>query len=681
MSNEPIDHQASDNEGIEKKEKEIDEEYEKFKKEEEERKNKESETKKNKKEKEKKQFEEYNKSRIEIKDIFNQKKYEKGNFYDIVIKINLLNELTMDGWEIDYSPEFNFKEENIIPVSVIGEGNRGKSYLLGKITGHELPVGYNEKTEGISVKYIINDQLNVALIDSAGGQTPIIKNEKYDEYFSNLYKNIKIKELKKKLEENKDNKTNENDLLKNIEEIKNKKFEAEIIKNEDENGYNQCLKKLILDKSLTEQFIKDFVLSKSNIIIIVVGQITISEQLFINNLKNTTTKEIIIIHNLLNFVKKKQVEDYINDVLKKSIFFNLEEKSYTEMDKDNDNKNQKKSDMNNLYFLEKFENLDKEIVNIRHYIFANDSKESEAGNYYNYSTISTIRNIIVTFSNPKIFDIVEKLKEFLIENSYKYIDTRETNKINNQNLDEKNTIFLINDKNLIIEDKNQEINQKENKSKKFIMKLKEISNLSLNSIKTDETGKFKYTGNSFEPNYTYYSDIVKGSKLYKNCKEEDKNKDVEVFVIVIELAGEIKNFREKIILMKNGKFLISIWGEKKLPEITDISYLYSDLDENEFRIEFEVNMDEYNIDPKLKKSSLKNGIIKLYYELNSNKEKTFKVKVHEKKKKNNEKGKENNENNEEIKEESQEEIIKVQDKNNEEKKKVKKKNENDKKKK
>ncbi len=626
---------------------------------------------KKKKEEKIKKKKDYEETRIEIKNSFiPKKKYEKGNYYDIIIKMNLLNELAMDGWEIDYSPEFNFEKENIIPVSVIGEGNRGKSYLLGKITGYELPQGFSEKTEGISVKYLLTEQTNqqykIALLDSAGGQTPIIKSEKYDEYFSNLYKDLKIKELKKKYEKNND-KTNEEELLKNIEEIKNKKFGVEIIKNEDENAYNECLKKLILDKSLTEQFIKDFALSKSKVILLVVGQLTISEQLFINNLKDNITedKKIIIIHNLLNFVKKKQVEDYINDVLKRSLFFNLEEIPFTEWGEENeDNKNQKESDINKIYYREIFESLEGKIkITIIHVIFANDSKESEAGNYYNYSTINIIKTNIIAVSSPKKFDVVEELREYLIEKSYKYLDknTKDTSNKNNKKSNEKNQIFSINENNLIIEE-SKEINQKENKSKKYIMKLKDISNLSLKKIITDETGKFKYAGNAFVPTYFYYTDIVKRSSLDEECKDE---KDVEVFVIVIELAGKIENLREKINPMKNGKFLISIWGEKKLSDITDISYLYSDLDENEFRIEFEINMDECNINPKLKKSTKGNGIIKFYYELKTkdeNEEQKIIIQPGEKKK-TNEKGKENNKNNEEKKKKSQI----VQDKNNEEK--------------
>jgi predicted GTPase len=77
-----------------------------------------------------------------------KEKFEKENFYDVIIKINLLNELMIDGWEISYSKEKYEQNINtkLIPISVIGESNRGKSYLLGRICNIDLPIGFNEKT-------------------------------------------------------------------------------------------------------------------------------------------------------------------------------------------------------------------------------------------------------------------------------------------------------------------------------------------------------------------------------------------------------------------------------------------------------------------------------------------------------------------------------------------------------
>ena len=628
MSIEPIDHQNSDNEGKEKIEKEVEERIKKeneineeIKKKAEEREKKDKEKNKKKEEEENKKFEQYNKNRFEIKDIFiKKKKYDKENFYDIIIKINLLNELTINGWEIYFSPEFNKKSQNpetnpknklLIPVCVIGESNKGKSYLSGKITNQDIPEGFNEKTEGISLKYL--EELNCLLIDSAGGQTPIIKSDNNDKYFINLYKQFKIRGLKKKIEK-KDEKNNEEEILKMIEEEKNKEIDIEKIKNEDENIYNICLKKLISDKSITEQFIKDFVIYTSKLIIIVVGQLTISEQLFIYNLKKnfSNSKDIIIIHNLLNFVKIKQVQDYLEQVLFKSIYFNLEERIFSVIESApvSDDKNQKK--FNKKFYIEKFDGLnDQQEVTIRHLIYANDSKESEAGNFYNYSTIKIIRNAIKAITNRvKNFDIIDELKKYLAEKCRDYMELNDDQNNKDKN-NKKDIIIPINYNNIIIED---EKNQNENDSKKFIMKLNDkISNLNLKKLSTDESGNFKYTGNSFVPPYSYYKKTVKRNFLDKKSKEDE---DVDVLIIMIELPGEIEDFRPKINSTGSGKYNISISGVKKLSKIKDVSYLYSDLDENEFRIDFEINMDEIELKSnKLLKTNKNNGIIKLYYEI------------------------------------------------------------------
>ena len=655
MSNKPIDHKDSDNEGKENNEKEIDErnkieneefdqrnkieneEFEKFKKDDEEKKKKLNEKKKKIEEEENKKFEQYNKNRFEIKDIFiKKKKYDKENFYDIIIKINLLNELIINGWEIYFSPEFNKKSENpetnpknklLIPVCVIGESNKGKSYLSGKITNQDIPEGFNEKTEGISLKYL--EELNCILIDSAGGQTPIIKSDNSDKYFINLYKQFKIRGLKKKIEK-KDEKNNEEEILKMIEEEKNKEIDIEKIKNEDENIYNICLKKLISDKSITEQFIKDFVMFTSKLIIIVVGQLTISEQLFIYNLKKniSNSKEIIIVHNLLNFVKIKQVEDYLEQVLLKSIYFNLEETTFYEQESEANNQNKKKN--NKKFYLEKFDGLEnKQKITIRHLIYANDSKESEAGNFYNYSTIKIIRNAIEAESERKNnFDIIEELKKYLDEKSYVYMELNdEQNK--KDKLNEK-FIRPIKYDNIKIEEILDEKNQKKNDSKKFIMKLDDkISNLNMRKLKIDETGNFKYTGNSFVPTYYYYKETVNRNFLVKDFKGDE---DVDVLIIMIELPGKIEGLRPKINLMGNGKYFISISGVKKLPQINDFSYLYSDLDENEFRIEFEIGLEEIEIKETkpIKNITTKDGIIKLYYELKNEENKEIEIKIDKK---------------------------------------------------
>ncbi len=434
-------------------------------------------------------------------------KFEKENFYDVIIKINLFNELMMDGWEISYSKEKYEQNINtkLIPISLIGESNRGKSYLLGRIC--DLPIGFNEKTEGISVKYLNFEKVNCAFIDSAGAGQTIIKGNKNNEFFIKFIKDFLIEEKEKKL---KNEGKNKEKIEKIIEEIKKTEINIDEFKYMNENLFNRCLKKFISDKTITEQFIKDFAINKSKIILIIVGQLTINEQLMINNIKENEqneNKEIIIIHNLLNFVKKIQVEDYINDVLKKSNYFKLEERS---MNVDNANENIK-IDVNNKYFIENYyDEVNKKSRVIKHLIIANDSKESEAGNYYNHSSINFIKNIIVSNSNQIIFDIIKELKEFLIQESIKYLEI-------NDEQEKKDLLFPINEDNLIIEEKKTENNQK----KTYLMKIQK--NFQLKKLQTDNKGNFKYLGNAFTPPFSYYTEFVE-KDFFEKKKEKKKRR-------------------------------------------------------------------------------------------------------------------------------------------------------------
>ena len=212
-------------------------------------------------------FNEYNEKRIDIKNIFLPKtKYENNTFYDVIVKMNSLRELLFDGWEICCSNQFeNYKNNLRYVISVLGEGNSGKSFLLERIFNVDIPNGFSQKTEGISVKYLEN--FNFALIDTSGLRQSINK----------TYKNL----LKKLIQEE----TNKTEI--NIDEIKNNNKKL----------FNKCLKKLIFDKKITEEFIVDFALKKSNIILIVVGQMTINEQIFLNKIINELKNQ--------NFDKKK----------------------------------------------------------------------------------------------------------------------------------------------------------------------------------------------------------------------------------------------------------------------------------------------------------------------------------------------------------------------------------------
>ena len=91
---------------------------------------------------------------------------------------------------------------------------------------------------------------------------------------------------------------------------------------------------------MTEFFLQYFIINESDILFIVVGKLTYSEQLLINKIKIEAKKQnkdrIFIIHNLQEFITKKQVVDYIKNTLLKCSTFNLNRRTWITTKKDND---------------------------------------------------------------------------------------------------------------------------------------------------------------------------------------------------------------------------------------------------------------------------------------------------------------------------------------------------------
>ena len=85
-----------------------------------------------------------------------------------------------------------YKEKEILKIGVLGNANKGKSYLLSRISKIDLPSGTSIRTEGLSIKYPELEKFKhrkIALLDSAGFETPVLRedNEKY-EISSELFK-------------------------------------------------------------------------------------------------------------------------------------------------------------------------------------------------------------------------------------------------------------------------------------------------------------------------------------------------------------------------------------------------------------------------------------------------------------------------------------------------------------
>ena len=297
---------------------------------------------------------------------------KEENFYDVIIDIDSINYLKGRGWEIKKSKESQEKEiyekiikEETIKIGVLGLNNVGKSFILGKIAGVEIPTGYSIETKGISIKYKTSD--HICLLDSAGFETPLLKYE-LDMYQNdnktNEINNCENKKINEKLRESVRNKANDNiSIIQN--KLKKREKEIEIAR----------------DKTQTERFIEQLIISLSDMLILVIGKLTRTEQKLITRIKNIvenkeTIKNIIIIHNLAQYNRKIEVENHINKILLQSATFSLIEQKVIGIPKYEDR----------TFYIEEGNSPN---IKVYHYLMAKQG--TEAGKFYNELTIQLIK--------------------------------------------------------------------------------------------------------------------------------------------------------------------------------------------------------------------------------------------------------------------------------------------------
>ena len=281
------------------------------------------------------------------------------DFYDIIININSIKQVNQ-GWDIKMNERGKlrfeeYKNKQALVIGMIGNSNKGKSFLLSKISKIDLPNGTNIRTEGLSIKY------------------PDLKK----------YKNRKIVLL--------DSEGLESPFLFQYYEKRN------------EVTY-EMLKEKARDKLVTEYFLQNFIMDSSDIIIAVVGLLTFQEQKFLNKIKSQISKlnykkTLFVIHNLMTLTTVDQVKNYINNTLMNSATFDLEKTTKITTKISNGEKVE--------YFFEK-----KSKIRIIHLIFANEG--SEAGKFYNNFALEFIENSFQEITDIKSFDVIENLKERFI---------------------------------------------------------------------------------------------------------------------------------------------------------------------------------------------------------------------------------------------------------------------------
>ena len=165
---------------------------------------------------------------------------------------------------------------------------------------------------------------------------------------------------------------------------------------------------------MTEIFLQNFIIQESDLLLVVVGKLTYSEQLLINKIKEESKRQdketILIIHNLQEFRTKKQVEDYIRDTLEKCSTFNLIKRNDINIIGNEERKNNKinNEETNDIFFTE-IEFYKNKKLTLYHLILAYE--DSEAGKFYNKYTYDYIKRFYSLIPFSKNFDVFERIKK------------------------------------------------------------------------------------------------------------------------------------------------------------------------------------------------------------------------------------------------------------------------------
>ena len=450
------------------------------------------------------------------------------DFYDAIVHINSIKDINK-GWEIEMSEKgkqnyLKYKNENIIKIGVIGNANKGKSFILSKISKMEsLPSGYSIKTEGLSIKYPnleTHKHRKIALLDSAGLETPVLVKEQENE-----------KNNDEKKEEKKD---------------KEKKYEDK----------NDLFKEKCREKLITELFLQNYIIHNSDVLIVIVDCLSFSEQKLIMKVKKEIerakrNKPLYIIHNLKTYTTKIQVDNYIDNTLLKSATFDLKTDGIIITD---ENVEKEVPDVRfSFYEIQK----DKKSPDIFHLIYAN--QDSEAGKIYNPLTLKFIENIYQNITNLENYDVIDTIKDRFIDISKEIIEKKE------------------NDENITKESFDN--------SQSNLIRLKNEKEIILKKCLIDEVGFSNLKPNGFEPKYNLYKKKEKDEEKLIIRVEIPGNYviDLEITPLgeynIIRLFGEKKKDIEPEKIEDNifnareyGKFCLDIPLNSKVYNIKKEDY-------------------------------------------------------------------------------------------------------------
>ena len=416
------------------------------------------------------------------------------DFYDIIVNINSMQNIK-NGWEVKINENgkkiIDSKEKmKKLVIGVMGNRNKGKSFLLQAISGEKMQIGTTINTIGLSIKF---SEDKFVLLDSEGSESPIL-------------------------------------------------------------GEHTNMLDISRDKLFTEAFLLSYIVKFSNALLLIVGCLTFSEQKLINKISEDikklkmkgNTKNLIVIHNLQTFETKEEVEKYIKNTLKKSATFQIEEDITNFSDESNFfcEKSDKyikhfiyaKEDSEaGKYYNQKTINSIKSLYNIDSNKYEYDYKETIIEHFKNMSEL--------------MYDLKEKVDFTLEETKNENTIINERKNESNDNKEENDLEEEEKEDNL----KEEKIQIKDINSNIYLSKLilKSEVKLVLKKMVIDELGVFSFIKNGFNPDYEcYYNkkelviNIECPDGVQLNAKRKRNRNQYGGYLFAIEITG--KKVEEKV---------------------------------------------------------------------------------------------------------------------------------------
>ena len=338
-------------------------------------------------------------------------------------------------------------------------------------------------------------------------------------------------------------------------------FETPILnlKNKNLNNKNKELEFLekARDKSLTEIFLQNYIIKNSDLLLLVFGKLSFEEQKLLlkikRDMKNLKRKDpLIVIHNLKEFERIIQVQNYVKEILKNSSTFDLEES--TEINKDKKVKEW-------CFYYEPNSN-----PKVFHLIFAREG--TEAGDFYNKDSMNYILKKTSDITDRQPFDIINSIKDTFCSVSESILEEP------------------LKKEEIIIEKKVKiKLNNKE-------------KTIKLKKCLIDEIGFSNFLSNGFEPKYEYYR---KKDKLIINLEMPGKYKKTSIK----------KETKGAYIYINISGIKLSI-NEDNIEKNSQKANSFNNREYGEFHTT--IKLEDIDID-STPKTKFENGILNLIYQI------------------------------------------------------------------